>query len=126
MSHLALSPRTAVSPADFTYEPPGPDDDLGGGSVRLIHDREVEAVHLLSVEPLPARQSGLQRPANLQLTDGPSGSSRSTREAYVARTMTGPWPAHRASRIGFVVVRTPSCSRISSFSSEHTATIGAR
>ncbi len=35
---------------------------ITGGSVGLIHDREVEAVH-----PLPARQRGLQRPANLPL-----------------------------------------------------------
>lgn len=53
-----------------------------------------------------------------------SGSSRSTSEAYVANTTTGPFPAHRASWIAFVVVRTPSCSRTSSFSSEHTAAIG--
>lgn len=53
-----------------------------------------------------------------------SGSSRSTSEAYVANTTTGPRPAHSASWIGLVVVRTPSCSRTSSFSSEHTATIG--
>src|SRR5690606_3027642 len=51
---------------------------------------------------------------------------RSTREAYVANTTTGPDPAHRASWMGLVVVRTPSELSTGSFSSEHTATIGAR
>lgn len=43
---------------------------ITGGAVGLIHDREVEAVHLLPVQPLPARQSSLQRPANLPLAHG--------------------------------------------------------
>lgn len=44
----------------------------------------------------------------------------------MANTTTGPVPAHSASWIGFVVVRTPSASSTGSFSSEHTPTIGAR
>ncbi|QTA36898.1 hypothetical protein JHY03_71140 (plasmid) [Streptomyces sp. CA-256286] len=44
----------------------------------------------------------------------------------MAKTTTGPCLAHRASRIGFVVVRTPSELSTASFSSEHTAAIGAR
>lgn len=44
--------------------------EITGGSVSLIHDREVEARHLLAVQPLPARQSGLQRPAHLALALG--------------------------------------------------------
>ncbi|MFC5030779.1 MULTISPECIES: hypothetical protein [Streptomyces] len=44
----------------------------------------------------------------------------------MANTTTGPDPTHKASRTGFVVPRTPSRSRTSSDSSEHTATIGPR
>ncbi|MFC9736271.1 hypothetical protein ACFWGM_34050 [Streptomyces roseolus] len=44
----------------------------------------------------------------------------------MANTTTGPDPADSASWIGFVVVRTPSESRTGSFSSEYTATVGAR
>lgn len=43
---------------------------ITGGSVGLIHDGEVEAVHALAVEPLPTRQSGFQRPAHLPLSHG--------------------------------------------------------
>jgi hypothetical protein len=75
--------------------------------------------------PARAASSG---PRTFSRPDGSSGSSRSTKEAYVANTTTGPDPdpAHRASWIAFVVVRTPSRSRTSSPSSEHTATIGER
>lgn len=40
--------------------------------------------------------------------------------------MTGPCPAHRASWMGLVVVRTPSSFSTGSFSREHTATIKER
>ncbi|MFI1338114.1 hypothetical protein ACH4U7_50240 [Streptomyces sp. NPDC020845] len=43
----------------------------------------------------------------------------------MANTMTGPLPAHKASWIGSVAVRTPSSFSTGSLSSEHTATIGA-
>lgn len=93
--------------------------------MRLVHDREIEAVHTLPVQPLPARQGASSGPRTFCWPIGSSGSSRSTREAYVANTTTGPEPAHRASWIRLVVVRTPSCSRTASFSSEHTAIMGA-
>ncbi len=44
----------------------------------------------------------------------------------MANTTTGPVPAHSASWTELVVVRTPSAPSTGSFSSEHTATIGAR
>ena len=44
----------------------------------------------------------------------------------MVNTTTGPCPAHRASWIALVVVRTPSSFSTGSFSSEHTATIGER
>lgn len=74
----------------------------------------------------PPARADSNGPGTLRRPVTSAGSSRSTREAYVAKTTTGPLPAHRASWIGLVVVRTPSWSRTSSLSTEQTATIGAR
>lgn len=44
--------------------------EVAGGCVGFVDDGEVERRHLLSVEPLPARQGGLQGPARLLLALG--------------------------------------------------------
>lgn len=75
---------------------------ITSGAVGLIHDREVEAVHALTVEPLPARQSGLQRPANLPLTLGSVGvlavHKRGIRGEHDHRP--GPGPQRQLDRVG--------------------------
>nr|BBJ56347.1 hypothetical protein SAVMC3_89760 [Streptomyces avermitilis] len=99
---------------------------ITSGSVGLIHDREVEACHLLPVEPLSARQSSLQRPANLPLTHRVVEVLAVHQGGVRGEHDHGPAPAHRASWIGLVVVRTPNSFSTGSFSSEHTATMGER
>lgn len=99
---------------------------ITSGSVGLIHDREVEAVHALAVELLPARQSGLQRPANLPLAHGSidvfAVHERGVRGEHDDRPVPG--PQGELDRVGGGAH--PSSFRTGSFSREHTATIGAR
>lgn len=92
----------------------------------FVDDGERETVHLLSIQPLPARQSGLQRPTNLPLAhrvvEVLTVHQRGIRSEHDHRPGSSPG----ASWIAFVVLRTPSAPSTGSFSSEHTATIGAR